>query len=142
MTYKNHLIAGLYTCDPKFPSREWDRLLPQCNITINLLRSARRNLCLPAYAALFGDFDVNTTPMAPPGSKVLVHEKPQNRKTWSGYGTEAWYIGPSLEHYRCYKYYIPIICTERNADTVEFFHAKIRFQRLHRTITYVKRPRI
>ena len=28
-TYKNHLIAGLYTCDPKFPSREWDQLLPQ-----------------------------------------------------------------------------------------------------------------
>ena len=40
-TYKNHLIAGLYTCDPQFPSREWDRLLPQCNITLNLLRSAR-----------------------------------------------------------------------------------------------------
>ena len=35
-TYKNHLISGLYTFDPKLPSTEWDRLIPQCNITINL----------------------------------------------------------------------------------------------------------
>ena len=39
-TYRNHLITGLYTCDPKFRSREWDRILPQCNMTINLLRSS------------------------------------------------------------------------------------------------------
>ena len=79
-TYKNHFIAGLYTCDPKFPSREWDRLLPQCNITINLLRSARRNPSLSAYAALLGNFDFNATPMAPPGTQVVVHEKSTNRK--------------------------------------------------------------
>ena len=120
-TYKNHLIAGLYTCDPQYPSREWDRLLPQCNITINLLRSSRRNASLSAYAALFGNFDYNATPMAPPGTKVLVHEKPGNRKTWAGHGTEGWYIGPSLEHYRCYKCYMPTTHSERNADTVEFF---------------------
>ena len=38
--YKNHIITGLYTCDPKFRSREWDRILPQFNMTINLLRSS------------------------------------------------------------------------------------------------------
>ena len=36
-TYIYHLIADIFTCDTKFPSREWDQLLPQCNITINLL---------------------------------------------------------------------------------------------------------
>ena len=41
--YKNHLVTGLYACDPKLPSREWGQLLPHCNITINLLRSSRRN---------------------------------------------------------------------------------------------------
>ena len=126
-TYTNHLIAGLYTCDPQYPSREWDRLLPQCNITINLLRSSRRNASLSAYAALFGNFDYNATPMAPPGTKVLVHEKPGNRKTWAGHGTEGWYIGPSLEHYRCYKCYMPTTHAERNADTVEFFPSTTPF---------------
>ena len=88
-TYKNHLIAGLYTCDPKSTSREWDWLLPQCNITINLLRPARRNPSLSAYAALLGNFNFNATPMAPPGTKVVVHEKSNNRLSWEGHGTEA-----------------------------------------------------
>ena len=88
-TYKSHLIAGLYTCDPKFPSREWDRLLTQCNITINLLRSERRNLSLSDYAELLGNFNFNATPMAPPVTKVVVHEKPNNRLSWAGHVTEA-----------------------------------------------------
>ena len=68
-TFKNHLITGLYTCDPKVPSREWDRLLTQCNITINLLISARRNTSLSAYATLLGKFNFNATPMAPPSTR-------------------------------------------------------------------------
>ena len=119
--YKNHLITGIYTCDPKLPSREWGQLLPQCNITINLLRSSRRNPSLSAYAALQGNFDFNATPMALPGTKVVVHEKYGNRKSWAGHDTEAWYIEPSLEHYRCFKCYMPTTYSERDADTVEFF---------------------
>ena len=38
-TYKNHLLAGLATCDDDFPIIEWDRLITQCNITLNLLRN-------------------------------------------------------------------------------------------------------
>ena len=29
-TFKDHLLAGLVTCDPSFPIREWDRILNQC----------------------------------------------------------------------------------------------------------------
>eukprot|EP00957_Ditylum_brightwellii_P109220 8331405-Ditylum_brightwellii.AAC.2 len=36
-TYKNHLQAGLATCHSDFPILEWDHLLPQANITLNLL---------------------------------------------------------------------------------------------------------
>ena len=42
-TFKNHLLAGLASCDPNFPIREWDRLLEQCKLTINLLRNSRVN---------------------------------------------------------------------------------------------------
>ena len=34
-TLKNHLLSGLATCDEKFPIKEWDRLLPQCELTLN-----------------------------------------------------------------------------------------------------------
>ena len=41
-TFKNHFIAGLATIDPTFPIREWDRLLPQAEITLNLLQNNNR----------------------------------------------------------------------------------------------------
>ena len=40
-TYKNNFKAGLATLDPDFPLSEWDRLIPQAKITINLLRASR-----------------------------------------------------------------------------------------------------
>ena len=49
-THKNHFKAELATTDPKFPLSEWDQLIQQANITLNLLRTARVNPKLPAYA--------------------------------------------------------------------------------------------
>ena len=40
-TWKNHFKTGLAIADPNFPIKEWDRLLDQCDITLNLLRAAR-----------------------------------------------------------------------------------------------------
>ena len=36
-TFKAHFIAGLSSLDPDFPVSEWDRLLPQAFLTLNLL---------------------------------------------------------------------------------------------------------
>jgi hypothetical protein len=72
-TWKNHFCSGLVTCDPKFPLTEWDLLMPQADITLNLLRSSRRQPKLSACACLFGNFDFNKTPLAPPGTRVVVH---------------------------------------------------------------------
>ena len=75
-TFKNHLLAGLDTCDPKFPIHEWDRLLEQAELTINLLRNSRVNPSLSAHAYLSGVHDFNKMPLAPPGTKELIHSKP------------------------------------------------------------------
>ena len=40
-TLENHLNACLATVDPDYPLQEWDRLLHQVEITLNLLRSAK-----------------------------------------------------------------------------------------------------
>ena len=124
-TLKNHFIAGLCTCDTRFPASYWDKLLPQAVITLNLLRSARRNPSLSAHAAIFGQFNFNATPLAPPGTKVVVHHK--NRKTYGVHGLDGWYIGPSMHHYRCYECFIPSTGGKMNADTVEFFPQHIPF---------------
>ena len=76
-TRKHHFLAGIATLDPNFPIQEWDRLLPQCDITLNILRSSRRQPNLSAYAANFGNFNFNQTPLAPPVTHVLVHETPK-----------------------------------------------------------------
>ena len=129
-TYKHHIIAGLYTCDPQFPSREWDWLLPQCNITLDLLRSDRRNPSLSAYESLLGNFDFNKTPMAQIGTKTVFHEKRNNRLSWDGHGTEDWYVGPSMKHYQCFKCYMLVTCREQDADTVEFLLTTTPFPRV------------
>ena len=119
-TFKNHFLSGLATCDGDFPIHEWDRLLPQAEITLNLLRCARANPKLSAYAYLFGNYDYNAHPMVPPGTKVVVHQKPEKRMSWEYHGKIGWYIGPAEKHYRFVKCYVPITHTEIITDTVQF----------------------
>jgi hypothetical protein len=106
-TFKNHLIAGLCSVDKNFPIHLWDRLLPQAEIMLNLLRGSRINPKLPAWAQVHGTFDFNRTPLGPPGCRVLVHAKPDKRKTWAPqHDLDGWYVGPALDSYRCYKIWI------------------------------------
>ena len=64
--------------------------------------------------------------MAPPGTRVVVHEKPENRGTWAPHGVDAWYIGPAMEHYRCYTTYVWSTQAERVSDTVEWFPHEVK----------------
>ena len=120
-TFKNHFLAILASCDPDFPLSEWDRLLDQAEVTLNLLRNSRMNPKLSSYAYLFGNFDFNATPFGPPGTKVQVHVKTQTRNSWAYHSEPGWYVGRSPLHYRCYECYIPKTHKTRNADTVHFF---------------------
>jgi hypothetical protein len=54
-TFKEHFVAGLSSVDPSFPMHLWDRLLPQAEITLNLLRASRLHPQLSA-AARWTDF--------------------------------------------------------------------------------------
>ncbi len=119
--WKCHFIAGLSSVDPNFPMHLWCRLIAQATTTLNLLRPARLNPRLSAEAHLNGAFDYNRTPLAPPGTKVLIHETPANRRTWDPHGVDGWYIGAAPEHYRCHRVYVTKTAAERIAKTVEFF---------------------
>ena len=72
-TDKAHFKSCLSGTDPNFPLSEWDRILPQAKITLNLLPSSRTNPRLSACAYVHGKFDYREIPMAPPGTKFLVH---------------------------------------------------------------------
>jgi hypothetical protein len=78
---------------------------------------------MSAYAQLNGHFDFNRTPLAPPRTRVIAHEKPYQRASWDPHGLDGYYLGPALDHYRCYQLHITKTKGTRIVDTVEFFPA-------------------
>jgi hypothetical protein len=75
-TFKEHFVAGLASVDPDIPLNLRDRLLPQAELTLNLLRTSRQHPQLSAAAHFHGMVDYNKTAFAPPGCKIIAHEKP------------------------------------------------------------------
>jgi hypothetical protein len=73
-TFKEHFVAGLSSVYPSFPMHLWDRLLPHAEITLNLLRTSRLHPQISAAAHYHMDY--NKTAFAPPGCKIIAHEKP------------------------------------------------------------------
>jgi hypothetical protein len=124
-TFKEHFVAGLSSVDPAFPLHLWDRLLPQAEITLNLLQTLRLHPLLSAAAHFHGLVDYNKTAFAPPGCKIIAHEKPGKRHTWAPYGQHGYSLGPAMHHYRCQNVYISATASERIVDTLELFPTQL-----------------
>jgi hypothetical protein len=121
-TFKEHFVAGLSSVDPDFLMQLWDRLLPQAEITLNLMRTSRLHPQLSATARFHGLIDYNKTAFAPPGCKIIEHEKPSQRRTWAHHGHPGYSLGPDMHHYRCQNVFITSTSSERIVDTLEFSH--------------------
>jgi hypothetical protein len=92
-----------------------------------MLRTSRINPKLSAATHIYGQYDFNRSPMAPPGTRIIAHETPNRRRTWAPHGQYGWYIGPALEHYRCYTVYITKTKGERVVEIVDFFPRNSRY---------------
>jgi hypothetical protein len=125
--FKNHFLAGLCSTDPDFPMHLWNRLLPQAIVTLNLLRGSRINPKLLAHAQVFGQYSYNTTTIAPPGTHILVHNKPDIRASWTPHAVDAWYLEPAEQHELCYRTYVWATKAERLSDTVEWKPTHVSF---------------
>jgi hypothetical protein len=121
-TFKNHFVAILCATDKQFPLHLWDRLIQQVVLTLNLLRKSCINPKLLAHAQLQVPFDYNATPLTPTGTKIIIHEKPDQRGSWSPHGLNGWYVDPAMEHYRAHRVYCSTMGHEIISDTVEFPH--------------------
>jgi hypothetical protein len=132
-TFKEHFVAGLSSVDPNFPLHLWDRLLPQAEITLNLLRTSRLHPQLSTAAHFHGLVDYNKTAFAPPGCKIIAHTKPGKRCTWEPHGQYGYSLGPAMHHYRCQNVYISATASERIVDTLEFFPHNYQMPQLSST---------
>jgi hypothetical protein len=128
-TWKNHFISILCSTDAEFPLKLWDHLLPQAQITLNLLRGSRVNPRLSAQAQLHGAFDFNRTPLGPPGTRVFIHELPDKRGTWSLHAVLGFCTGPASDHYRCFKVWVLETSSERIASTLRWFSSQVPLPR-------------
>jgi hypothetical protein len=106
-TFKAAFIAALATTDSNFPLQLWDRLTPQIQNTLNMLRASRIDPTKSAYEILYGPYDWNRYLLAPLGCKAVVYEDGNTRGSWASRGIDAFYLGPAMDHYRCDHYYIP-----------------------------------
>ena len=61
------------------------------------------------------------------GTQIVAHTSADSRTPFGQHGKVGWYIGPSLEHYRCWKCYFQDTLHERDVLKVDFFPEKIPF---------------
>jgi hypothetical protein len=93
------------------------------------MRHSRLNPKLSSYAQLYGHYDFNQAPMAPPGTHIIAHEKPKQRVSWDPHGVDGCYLRPTTDHYHCYRVHINKTKADIIVDTLEFFPAKVAMPR-------------
>eukprot|EP00957_Ditylum_brightwellii_P092683 7057150-Ditylum_brightwellii.AAC.1 len=71
---------------------------------------------------MHGTFHFEATPVAPPGTRCYIHIKPHKQASWGFHAEDAWYVGPALQHYRCYTVVMKEKSAQRITDTVKFKH--------------------
>ena len=60
-------------------------------------------------------------PISTPGVKVAIHQKSTQRPSWGFHAEMGFYVGPAMEHYRCFQCYFPNTGATRITDTVKFY---------------------
>ena len=126
-TWKNHFISTLATADKEFPLAAWDKIIEQVEIGTNILRPYGPDPTKSAWEGIHGKkFDFMRNPMAPVGTRVLIYESPNIRQSWAAHGVDGFYIGPALQHYRCFRTMPITTLSERITNTVAWLPAAFK----------------
>ncbi len=128
-TFKDHFISALAITDSKFPLQLWDKLTSQVKNTLNLMQALRINPNMSAYEAIWGPYNWNRFPLAPLGCKAVIYKSPDARGLWGSHGTNAWYLGPLVDHYQCNHYFVPKTRAYQISGSTKLFpqHCQVTF---------------
>jgi hypothetical protein len=82
-----------------------------------------------AYEAVHGPYGWNRFPLAPPRYKAVIYEAPESHGSWASHGTDAWYVGPSRDHYCCSHFFVPNTQAYQVSGLAELFpqHCQVPF---------------
>jgi hypothetical protein len=117
--FKVHSLAVLAITNSAFPPYFLDLLLPQAELTLNLLQQATLNPRIGAWEFFQRPFDFNKTPL---GCCVLIHAKLATRQSLDFRVKPGFYIGPPLDSYRCFKLVKADTKSQVILDTIKFCH--------------------
>eukprot|EP00804_Cyclotella_cryptica_P003480 CCRYP_002118-RA/>CCRYP_002118-RA protein AED:0.26 eAED:0.26 QI:0/0/0/1/0/0/3/0/685 len=121
-TWKDNFITALRGTVDTFPLHLWCQLILHMERQLNFLCQFNANSKISAYAHLYGPHDYNALPFTPLGMEALVHDKPNQRKTYAQHCSKGWVIGTSTKHYRCWRIGSTATRRTRIAATVFFKH--------------------
>ena len=99
-TFKWRFISVLAGVGDSFPINQWDELLPQTILTLNLLWQSKVAPNISAWAYHHGSFDYNHMSIVPMGCAIQFHIKPGRQKTFGEHLEDGFYLKTSEEHYR------------------------------------------
>ena len=94
------LIDALGGINLECPVSLWKNFIGQAELTLNLMRAQLINSSISAWKQLCGKFDINATPIAPLGIKVMVHDTPEKHGLYQVHGQIGFYAGTALNHYQ------------------------------------------
>ena len=121
-SFKNHLIAILSGVNKRFPMHLWERLPPQTEMTLNMLKATNIRPWVSGQTYLHGQHDYNRMPLAPLGCHTMTHNKRKTRTSWGPSASEGFYVGTSTEHYHCFKIWTKDTRSIHISDTVHFHY--------------------
>eukprot|EP00804_Cyclotella_cryptica_P027773 CCRYP_009194-RA/>CCRYP_009194-RA protein AED:0.39 eAED:0.16 QI:0/0/0/0.66/0.5/0.33/3/0/764 len=125
-TFKAPFLSILAGIDPAFPNYLWDKLLPQTELILNLLRQSTLAPAISAWESFNRPLNYDTTPLGPIGCPVIIHNKASTGKSWDFRGQDGFSIGPSVHQYRCFKVVDSVTNCVTISDTVKFRHSYLK----------------
>ena len=78
---KQHFLSIIAGVSTDLPMYQWERLLPQDKLTLNLLRQFNTTPTVFAYTEMFRPFNYNIISLDLMGCDVLIHENSNARAT-------------------------------------------------------------
>ena len=118
-TFKNRFITELCIVNPDFPLQLWNIFLYQATSTLNMMQKSIKTPNIYAHEKLFVISNFNHTPFALPGTRILVHDKPEKRSTYAPHRSYGWCIVGAPLQYRCFTCYMASTKLDRTSNTVD-----------------------
>ena len=119
------IIGAIAGTNRDFPIKLWDKLLPQCEIVMNLLRPSFKDANISCYGAFYGAYDFMKHPMAPPGVMVMYYHHAKERTSWGHRSKMGFYVGPALFHFQCFTVVDKITKKAHVTDTLAFHPERV-----------------